>query len=83
MTILLFAVGKNKAAYTATPIAGDWAGVATSMKYLYLPSNSSKCKKKQCDRTDRQTDRPIDTVTYRSRCLRQKEVKRKDNLVYH
>ena len=70
---------ENEAVYTATPVAGGWAGAVmswagalTSMIYSYLHFSTFKqlknAKKAKCDRTDR----PTDTVTYRSRCPRQK-----------
>ena len=66
----------NKAVYTTTPFAGSWAGAVmiwagacsnTNFPTLKIPKNA----KKQCVK-DRGTDRPTDTVTYRSRCPRQK-----------
>ena len=56
-----------------------WAGALTSMKYLYLNfstftqlNNSKKAKGDiQKAKGDGPTDRPTDTVTYRSRCPRQ------------
>ena len=76
---------KNKAVYAATPVAGGWAGVGavmiwagalTSMKYSHLNFSTFKqlknAKKEKCDGpTDRRTDGPTDTVTFRSRCPRQ------------
>ena len=73
----------NKAVYTTTFFAGglagaviSWAGAVliwvgawsyTNFPTLKMPKNAKKAK---CDRS---TDRPTDTVTYRSRCPRQKE----------
>ena len=67
----------NKAVYTTAPVAGSWAGAVmiwagavmiwagacsnTNFPTLKMPKNAKKAK---CDGP---TDRPTDTVTYRSR----------------
>ena len=58
----------NKAVYTATCVAGGWAGAE-------MPICTPKAKQyRRTDRpTDQPTDRPTDRVSYRSRCPRQKQ----------
>ena len=50
-----------------------WAGACSNTNFptLEMPKNAKKSK---CDGpTDRRTDGPTDTATYRSRCPRQKD----------
>ena len=66
----------------------SWAGALTSMKYSYLPfstfkqqKNAKKSKVLQDKQSvTRPTDRQTDTVTYRSRCPRQKDEKNIEEL---
>ena len=78
----------NKAVYTAASFAGGWAGTvmiwagaSIPMKHSYLNFSTFKHQKKQ-SRTDRQTDRPTNIVTYRSFCPRRKCMKTLIVIVY-
>ena len=77
----------NKAVYTTAPVAGSWAGAvmiwagAYSNNKLSNPLNAQKCKKSKVWRTNRRTDGPTDTVTYRSRARDKKWADRQNAFV--
>ena len=83
-------IKENKAVYTTAPVAGGWAGAvmiwagavmiwAGACSNTKFPTLKTPKKAKKQSVTDRRTDGPTNTETYRSRCPRQKYLMRAIN----